>query len=139
MPPTRPTQAFRLLALAAAVSAWALVAVGGIVRVTESGLGCPDWPLCDGRFVPVQQKEPLIETSHRWGAALVAMLVVLVFVWAWRRYRPRRDVVVPALAAVVLVPVQALLGAIVVWLAPPGWAVGGPFGVGRRFPAPTGW
>jgi heme A synthase len=133
----RPTQGFRLLALAAALSAWALVAVGGIVRVTESGLGCPDWPLCEGRLVPAQQKEPLIETSHRWVAGLVTVLVVLVFVWAWRRYRARRDVVVPALAAVLLVPVQALLGAIVVWLELPGWIVGVHFVVGMLFLAAT--
>src|SRR3990170_5230945 len=126
----RPTQGFRLLALAAALSVWALVAVGGIVRVTESGLGCPDWPLCEGRLVPAQQKEPLIESSHRWVAGLVTVLVVLVFVWAWRRYRARRDVVIPALAAVLLVPIQALLGAIVVWLELPGWIVGVHFVVG---------
>lgn len=133
----RPSQGFRLLALVAALSAWALVAVGGIVRVTESGLGCPDWPLCDGRLVPAQQKEPLIETSHRWVAGLVTVLVVLVFVWAWRRYRARRDVILPALAAVMLVPVQALLGAIVVWLELPGWVVGVHFVVGMLFLAAT--
>ena len=133
----RPTRGFRSLALAAALSAWALVAVGGIVRVTESGLGCPDWPLCDGRLVPAQHKEPLIETSHRWVAGLVSVLVVLVFVWAWRRYRERRDVVVPALAAVALIPVQALLGAIVVWLELPGWIVGVHFVVGMLFLAAT--
>jgi len=137
MPAMRPTRGFRLLALAAAASAWALVAVGGIVRVTESGLGCPDWPLCEGRVVPVQQKEPMIETSHRWVAGLVTVLVVLVAVWAWRRYRSRADVLVPALAAVLLVPVQALLGAIVVWLELPGWIVGVHFVVGMLFLAAT--
>ena len=137
MPAVRPTRGFRLLALAAAASAWALVAVGGIVRVTESGLGCPDWPLCDGRVVPAHQKEPLIETSHRWVAGLVTVLVVLVAVWAWRRYRSRLDVVLPALAAVLLVPVQALLGAIVVWLELPGWIVGVHFVVGMLFLAAT--
>src|SRR3990170_5128499 len=130
MPKMRPTRGFRLLALAAAASAWALVAVGGIVRVTESRLGCPDWPLCEGRVVPAQEKEPMIETSHRWVAGLVTVLVVLVAVWAWRRYRSRRDVVIPALAAVLLVPIQALLGAIVVWLELPGWIVGVHFVVG---------
>src|SRR3970282_103727 len=109
----------------------------GIVRVTESGLGCPDWPLCEGRVVPVQQKEPMIETSHRWVAGLVTVLVVLVAVWAWRRYRSRADVLVPALAAVLLVPVQALLGAIVVWLELPGWIVGVHFVVGMLFLAAT--
>ena len=133
----RPTRGFRLLALAAAASAWALVAVGGIVRVTESGLGCPDWPLCNGRVVPQDAKEPWIETSHRWVAGLVTVLVVLVAVWAWRRYRLRRDVVVPALAAVLLVPAQALLGAIVVWLELPGWIVGVHFVVGMLFLAAT--
>ena len=133
----RPTRGFRALALAAAAAAWALVAVGGIVRVTESGLGCPDWPLCDGRIVPVHQKEPMIETSHRWVAGLVTVLVVLVAIWAWRRYRSRTDIVVPALAAVLLVPFQALLGAIVVWLELPGWIVGVHFVVGMVFLAMT--
>jgi len=137
MPAMRANRGFRLLALAAAASTWALVTLGGVVRVTESGLGCPDWPLCDGRVVPAQQKEPLIETSHRWLAGLVTVLVLVVAVWAWRRYRARLDVVVPALAAALLVPVQALLGAIVVRLELPGWIVGVHFVVGMLFLAAT--
>lgn len=137
MPEARPSRGFRLLALAAALSAWALVALGGVVRVTESGLGCPDWPLCDGRVVPVQEKEPWVETSHRWLAGAVSVLVVLVAVWAWRRYRGRRDVVVPAVAGALAVPAQAILGAVVVWLELPGWIVGAHFVLGMLFLAAT--
>ena len=129
-----PSLRFRLLALFAAVSAWGLVAVGGIVRVTESGLGCPDWPLCEGRAVPAGgQREALIEFSHRATAAVVTLLVVVVAAWAWRRYRLRRDILVPALIAVALVPLQAVLGAIVVWLELPAWIVGVHFVVGMLF------
>ncbi len=133
-----PSLRFRLLALFAAVSAWGLVAVGGIVRVTESGLGCPDWPLCEGRAVPAGgQREALIEFSHRATAAVVTLLVVVVAAWAWRRYRLRRDILVPALIAVALVPLQAVLGAIVVWLELPAWIVGVHFVVGMLFLAVT--
>lgn len=128
-----PSRGFRRAALGAAVSVWALVVLGGIVRVTESGLGCPDWPLCDGRVVPVRQREAWIETSHRWLAGLASVLVLLVAIWAWRRYRERRDVLLPAVTAVVLIPVQALLGAVVVWLEVPGPVVGVHFVLGMLF------
>ena len=97
-----PSLRFRLLALASALAAWALVAVGGIVRVTESGLGCPDWPLCDGSVVPAQRRAPVIEYSHRATATVVTLLVLATAVWALRTYRGRRDIAVPALTAAVL-------------------------------------
>lgn len=128
-----PSLRFRLLALASAVAAWALVAVGGIVRVTESGLGCPDWPLCNGGVVPAEHKAPVIEYSHRATATIVTLLVLATAAGAWRFYRSRRDVLVPALAAAVLVPLQAVLGAIVVWLELPRWIVAVHFVVGMVF------
>ncbi len=128
-----PNLGFRLLAVVAAVSAWALVAVGGVVRIAESGLGCPDWPLCNGRVVPHAQKEPVLEYSHRATAAVVTILVLAVAVWALARYRSRLDVLVPALLAAAFIPFQAVLGAIVVWLELPGWIVGIHFVVGMLF------
>ena len=127
-----PRLGFPLLASATALVAWALVAVGGVVRITESGLGCPDWPLCHGGLPP-DRKQPLIESSHRGVAALVTVLALATAVWAWRRYRARPDVLWPALSAAVLVPAQALLGAIVVWLELPSWIVGVHFVVGMVF------
>jgi heme A synthase len=134
---TETTRNFRLAAVAAAVAAWALVAVGGLVRASASGLGCPDWPLCHGRPIPKSTKTSVIEFSHRGTAAIVTALVVLVAVMAWRGYRSRRDILVPALAALCLVPVQALLGAIVVWLELPSWIVGIHFVVGMVFMGTT--
>ncbi len=128
---TRPS--FRLFALAAAVASWALVAVGGVVRVTESGLGCPDWPLCHGEAIPKTEKTAIIEFSHRATAGVSIALVAVVAFLAWRWYRSRRDIVIPATAAVVLVPIQALLGAIVVWLELPSWIVGVHFVVGLLY------
>ena len=126
----RPGQGFRWAVAATAASAWALVVVGGAVRVSESGLGCPDWPLCDGRVVPVRQSEPIVEYAHRATAAIVIGLLVMTAVWSLRRYRSRPDVTVPLAVALGLVPVQAVLGAIVVWLELPDRLVGVHFMVG---------
>ena len=57
------------------------------MRVTGSGLGCPDWPLCDGRVIPVFERAPLVEFSHRVVASVVGLLSLSVAVLAWRRYR----------------------------------------------------
>ncbi len=127
---SRPSAGFRWFAFLAALSTWALVAVGGLVRVTESGLGCPDWPLCDGRVIPRSEKTAIFEWSHRVTAAAVTILLAIVALWAWRRYRDRLDILVPALVAVGFVPGQAILGAIVVWLELPGWLVGVHFVIG---------
>ena len=129
----RPGRGFRWLVAATAFAAWGLVAVGGLVRVSKSGLGCPDWPLCDGRVVPQGQKEPIIEYSHRFTAATVVLLLLLSTVWAFRRYRSRPDVCFSLAAGLALVPVQAVLGAVVVWLELPGEVVGVHFMVGLVF------
>ena len=134
---TETTSRFRAAAVASAVASWALVGVGGIVRASESGLGCPDWPLCEGRPIPHSRQTSLIEFSHRATAAFVTCLVVLVAVMAWRFYKDRRDILVPALVALGFIPLQALLGAIVVWLELPGWIVGIHFVVGMVFVAAT--
>ena len=128
-----PGLGFRLLVISAAVAGWALVAVGGVVRVTASGLGCPRWPLCTSKAIPLEQKASVIEYSHRAVVALVSVLAAAVALWAWRSYRARRDIVWPALLAVVLVPFQALLGAVAVWLELPGWVVAFHFVLGLLF------
>jgi heme A synthase len=129
----QPRRRFRALAIAAACAGWALVAVGGVVRVTASGLGCPHWPICTSRALPLDTRASAIEYSHRAVVALVVVLVVALAAGAWRSYRSRPDILWPATAAVVLVPFQALLGAVAVWLDLPGWVVAFHFVIGMLF------
>ena len=107
---------FRGLAWASVVSVFAMLILGGVVRVTESGLGCgDDWPLCDGRWLPVLESEAIIEYAHRVAASfLVGPLIAATFVVALVRYRKEPWVVWSATGAVALVIVQALLGAVTV-------------------------
>jgi heme o synthase len=107
---------FAKLAVAAAVATFVLIAVGGLVRATDSGLGCPDWPLCFGDWLPPADLHAWIEHSHRLiAAAFVGPLVAavgLITVFSDRR----RDgpLLAAAVVAGVLVIVQSLLGAAVV-------------------------
>ena len=101
---------FQRLCLATVLSIFILVVLGGVVRVTESGLGCPDWPLCHGKIVPLANAETIIEYSHRMVASVVGVLLLAVTVVAWRRYRDRPMILAPATLALVLVVVQGALG-----------------------------
>ena len=110
-PPSRVHGWFRRLSLATVVSSFALVVLGGVVRVTDSGLGCPDWPLCHGGILPPWQLEAVIEYSHRLVAsAIVGPLVLATGVLVWFAYRREPWLVAPATLAVVLLLGQAMLG-----------------------------
>ncbi len=104
---------FQGLAWASTISVFAMLVLGGIVRVTESGLGCgDDWPLCSGQWLPPLESKAIIEYSHRVAASfLVGPLVAATFVAAWLRYRREKWILWPATAAILLVIVQSLLGA----------------------------
>ena len=67
---------FRWLALGATVCTFLLIILGGIVRVTGSGLGCGQyWPLCNGQWFPALDVSTFIELSHRVVTGLVTPLI----------------------------------------------------------------
>ena len=105
---------FQKLSIATTASTALLIAVGGLVRATDSGLGCPGWPTCFGRWIPPLEYHAIIEYSHRFLATLAVVLIGAQAVVAWRRFRRVEQIFRPAMAAVVLVFAQAALGGIVV-------------------------
>ena len=105
---------FQKLSIATTASTVLLVAAGGLVRATGSGLGCPGWPTCFGRWVPPLEAHAIIEYSHRLLATIAVVLIVLQAIVAWREYRTVKQIFRPCMAAVILVFVQAGLGGIVV-------------------------
>jgi heme A synthase len=130
---------FTMLAWLAAASTYLLIILGGVVRITGSGMGCgDDWPLCNGRlFPPLDDLGMLIEWNHRLVAAGVSTLVGALAGYAWllRREagRGRRETspqphipttpTYAAYAALGLLIVQVLLGAVTVRLELPHWTV----------------
>ena len=93
-----------------------LVAVGGAVRATGSGLACPTWPGCfsAGDFIPALSFHVWLEHTHRLLAGAVILLVTALVAWALVRYRHEPSVLVPAVVALAAVLAQAVLGALVV-------------------------
>ncbi len=114
----------RGLSLATVISVFSLVILGGVVRVTGSGLGCPEWPTCDGGLLPPLESKAIIEFSHRIVASiLVGPLIIATCVVAWIFHRREVWLVGPATVALVLVIVQALLGGATVLSELPGGTV----------------
>src|SRR5438105_12113751 len=113
---------YRALMYASLFASFLVVVWGGIVRVTGSGLGCPDWPLCHGQFLPSLDPATRIEWTHRFLAIVSGLAVAAMIAWTIVAYRADRRVLALALIAAVLYPLQALLGGITVVLElPPAW------------------
>jgi cytochrome c oxidase assembly protein subunit 15 len=73
----RDAESFARISLLLVVVMFFNIATGAFVRLTGSGLGCPDWPACKGRPVPPFSYHPVIEFSNR-AIALVGLVIALV-------------------------------------------------------------
>ena len=115
--------AFRVVIMASILAAIGQIALGGVVRVTDSGLGCPDWPLCHGSLIPPFEFHTLIEYSHRLSASTLGLLVLAgtVIVWLARWRSPAA--VTAMTGALVLVGAAAVLGGVTVLTELAWWVV----------------
>jgi heme A synthase len=106
---------FRRLAVVTALFAYLQIALGGVVRVSGSGLGCPDWPLCHGRPYPPADPHAIIEYSHRAVGSVTGVLIIATVVMAWVVFRKRRPLVAwLATASLIGIVGEGLVGGVVV-------------------------
>ena len=114
--------AYRRVTLIALVALAFIIVTGGAVRLTGSGLGCPDWPNCDdGRLVAPLEKHAMVEFVNRTVTGLVSVAVIVAVLGSLKRDPRRRDLVWLSLGLVAGVVGQIVLGGLTVLfdLAPP--------------------
>jgi heme A synthase len=119
--PAPALRRFRRLSGVAVAATFLLIVVGGVVRISDSGLGCGaagsgarGWPLCGGRVVPFIQTNSVIEYTHRLLATVVVVLLVALAWQSIRHLRGHRFLVRGSVVAVALVLFQAVLGGLTV-------------------------
>lgn len=120
---------FQKWALATTIATYLLIFIGGMVRASDSGLGCPDWPKCFDRYYPPLSAEQLpegmnpelfdfqaawIEYVNRLVGVVIGFLILGTLVLAVRNHRQTPRVLYPTASAFVLVLFQGWLGGQVV-------------------------
>ncbi len=107
----------RLLLVLLSVSlAGALIQItmGGAVRVTGSGDGCPDWPTCFDSWIPPFEYHALMEYTHRTIGVLVGLSIIGAVVRVWLRHRQEIPVVISSTAGLVAISITGGIGGWVV-------------------------
>lgn len=120
----------RRLALFGALLALCVVVLGGYTRLSNSGLGCPDWPGCFGHIAPTGSAEHYatdadvrkawVEMIHRYAASALGILIIVITALSFRARRERGVSPWFALTLLALVILQGMLGMLTVtWLLKP--------------------
>jgi cytochrome c oxidase assembly protein subunit 15 len=119
---------YKKLVVAAALLAFCVVVLGAYVRLSDAGLGCPDWPGCYGHIAvpktdnqlaaaaqafpdkPVESRKAWKEMIHRYFAGTLGLLIIAIAIIAWRKRRELQQSPRLPSVLVALVIFQALLG-----------------------------
>lgn len=120
---------FKRSVLTSVLSTYFLIFIGGLVRVSGAGLGCPDWPKCFGRWIPPISARQLpididpslfnftlawIEYINRMIGVFVGLSILLTAILALRYFRNNKKILYPSILAVFLVTFQGWQGGQVV-------------------------
>ena len=122
-------QLFFKSAVVSTILSYLLIFVGGLVRVSGSGMGCPDWPRCFGRWIPPTNVEQIpsyidptafnivlawIEYGNRSLGVLVGFSIIVLNIIAIYYFRKEAKLFISAILSLILVLANGALGAIVV-------------------------
>jgi cytochrome c oxidase assembly protein subunit 15 len=116
--PDRVDRRIRVFAWLSVIAETAIIATGGAVRLTGSGLGCPTWPTCTpDSLIPTEELSyhSLIEFGNRMMTGVVGIVALVLFVLVWRIRAERRDLFSLAFIVGAGVVAQAIVGGITVW------------------------
>jgi cytochrome c oxidase assembly protein subunit 15 len=128
MSPSRRFSSFQRLALFTTATTYFLILVGGLVRASGAGLGCPDWPRCFGSWIPPSSAANLppdlaalfnptlmwTEYLNRLLGVTVGFLILATVISAWRHHRREPRILWTMIAALLLTGFQGWLGGSVV-------------------------
>ena len=119
---------FKGLVLAATLLALCVVSLGAYVRLTDAGLGCPDWPGCYGTLTVPQSEAAILqaqttypdsavevgkawrEMAHRYLAGTLGLLVLAIFVLGWKARNEIKSSPYTSSFLLLLIGFQAMLG-----------------------------
>ncbi len=111
------------LAIANLIAQIGIIVTGGAVRLTGSGLGCSQWPMCEpGSFTPVIREEnalhPLIEFGNRTLTGVLAAIAIALLIAVYKREPTASRPEIKKLAwwPLIGIAVQAIIGGITVWM-----------------------
>lgn len=125
--PRTTTPLVRRLAVASLVSQIAIVVTGGAVRLTASGLGCPEWPRCTPDSIvttPEMGFHGVIEFGNRLLTFVLVLIAVAMIIAVLGMRRERRDLFRLSIGLFLGIPAQAVIGGITVWTGLNPWVVG---------------
>lgn len=117
--------ALRRVSLVSAIMAFALVVWGAVVRVNGAGMTCPDWPRCQGSWLPALNNPTFYEWSHRLGALAVTAIIIATFVTAFIARKQAPAAFAVSCASLGLIVAQIAAGALTIVLRnnPPSVAI----------------
>ena len=109
-----PVRGVGWIALLAAGMTAGLMVYGGWVRASGSGLGCPDWPLCQGVLVPELEGSAAIEFGHRLFAGITILTVAIATTLSYRARRDNPAAYRLLACALAVILIQAVIGGVTV-------------------------